>query len=60
MCRHGEEYEELLPLYDKDEGFQRWTMWRSQNGIVVQPTMERTLLFDFIADALEALIPSVD
>jgi hypothetical protein len=58
VCAEGDEYEELLGLYDKDRAFRRWMIWRSCDGIVVQPAMGRTMLFDFMADALEILIPA--
>ena len=60
VCAEGDEYEEVLGLYDKSRAFRRWMIWRSCDGIVVQPTMGRTMLFDFMADALEILIPARD
>jgi hypothetical protein len=60
VCADGDEYEELLGLYDKDRAFRRWMIWRSGDGIVVQPTMGRTMLFDCMADALDILIPARD
>jgi hypothetical protein len=56
----GDEYEEFLGLYDKDRAFQRWMIWRSCEGIVVQPAMGRPMLFDFMGDALDLLIPAGD
>jgi hypothetical protein len=55
-----DEYEEVLGLYDSSCAFRRWMIWRSCDGIVVQPTMGRTMLFDTMADALEILIPPSD
>ncbi len=60
VCADGEEYEELLGIYDKDRAFRRWMIWRSCEGIMVQPAMGRRMSFDFMADALELMIPSVD
>lgn len=60
VCADGDEYEELLGLYEKDRAFRRWMIWRSCEGIVVQPAMSRPMLFDFMNDALEMLIPSGD
>lgn len=60
VCAEGDEYEELLGLYDKDRAFRRWMIWRSTEGIVVQPAMGRAMSFDFMEDALEILIPSHD
>lgn len=60
VCAEGDEYEELLGLYDKTRSFRRWLIWRSFEGIVVQPAMGRPMLFDFMADALEFLIPARD
>jgi hypothetical protein len=53
----GDEYEELLGLYEKDRAFRRWMIWRSCEGIVVQPAMGRPMRFDFMGDALDMLIP---
>jgi hypothetical protein len=55
-----EEYEELLALYDRNCAFRRWMLWRSCDGIAVQPAMGRMMLFDSMADALEILIPLRD
>lgn len=57
VCADGDEYEELLGLYDKDRAFRRWMIWRSCEGIVVQPAMGRPMVFDFMGDALDMLIP---
>jgi hypothetical protein len=58
VCADGDEYEELIGLYDKTRTFRRWMIWRSCEGIIVQPGMGRTMLFDVMADALETLIPA--
>jgi hypothetical protein len=58
VCADGDEYEELLGLYDRTRAFRRWMIWRSSDGIVVQPAMGHKMLFDRMADALETLIPS--
>jgi hypothetical protein len=60
VCADGDEYEELLGLYDRDRAFRRWMIWRSCDGIVVQPAMGHMMLFDFMADALDILIPAKD
>lgn len=60
VCAENEEYEELLALYDQSCAFRRWMLWRSCDGIVVQPANGRTMLFDAMADVLEILIPSRD
>jgi hypothetical protein len=60
LCVDGDEYEELLGLYDANRAFGRWMIWRSCDGIVVQPAMKRTMLFDTMADVLENLIPVRD
>ena len=60
VCAGGEEYEELLGLYDEDRTFRRWMIWRTRDGITVQPATGRTMLFDFMEDALEVLIPAGD
>ena len=56
----GDEYEELLSLsYGKSE-HRRWMIWRSRDGIIVQPMMGRKMVFPAMADALEVLIPVRD
>jgi hypothetical protein len=60
VCAEDDVYEELLALYEKDRAFRRWMIWRSCDGIVVQPAMGRTMLFDLMEDALEVLIPPRD
>jgi hypothetical protein len=60
VCADGDEYEEFLGLYDRARAFRRWMIWRSSDGIVVQPAMGRAMLFDCMADALEILIPAQD
>jgi hypothetical protein len=60
VCTEDEEYEELLALYERGCAFRRWMLWRSNDGIVVQPAMGRTMLFDSVVDALERLIPARD
>lgn len=58
LCVEGDEYEELLGLYDANRAFRRWMIWRSCDGIVVQPAMGRMTLFECMADALETLMPA--
>jgi hypothetical protein len=60
VCADGDEYEELLGIYDKQRAFRRWMIWRSCDGIIVQPAMGRPMMFDFMEDALEVLIPTAD
>jgi hypothetical protein len=60
VCADGEEYEELVGIYDKARAFRRWMIWRSGDGIIVQPAMGRPMLFDFMGDALDLLIPAGD
>lgn len=60
VCAEGEEYEELVGIYDQDRAFRRWMIWRSCDGIMVQPAMGRRMSFDFMADALELMIPAGD
>lgn len=57
-CTDGEEYEEVLAFYPPNSAFRRWMMWRSAEGIVVQPMMGRTQRYETLADALEQVIPS--
>jgi hypothetical protein len=60
VCAEHKEYEELLALYDQNCAFRRWMLWRSCDGIIVQPANGRTMLCENMADVLEILIPSRD
>jgi hypothetical protein len=55
-----EEYEEIVNILDAGADYRRWMLWRSADGIVVQPRLGRPMLFDAVADALELLIPAAD
>jgi hypothetical protein len=35
-------------------------LWRSADGIVVQPATGQTMLFDCMADVVDSLIPARD
>ncbi len=59
-CTGNEEYEEVLAFYRSDSRFRRWSMWRTHEDIVVQPTKGRTMHFTSVAGALESLIPVSD
>jgi len=56
----GDEYEEMVSLFARATGFRRWMVWRSCDGIVVQPMVGRAALFDSFAEALDMLIPARD
>jgi hypothetical protein len=56
----NEEYEEVLAFYPSNSRFRRWSMWRTHEHIVVQPTQGRTMHFTSVAGALESLIPVTD
>ncbi len=55
-----DEFEELVRLSYGASAHPRWTIWRSADGIIVQPTMGRTMMFDRMSVALEVLIPARD
>ncbi|HET6609237.1 MAG TPA: hypothetical protein VFG62_21365 [Rhodopila sp.] len=56
----SDEYEEIVNLSETGTPHHRWMIWRSADGIVVQPRMGRPMLFDMMADALDLLIPTAD
>jgi hypothetical protein len=58
VCADDDEYEELVGIYDRSCAFRRWMIWRSCDGIMVQPTMGHTMLFDSMSDALDLLVPA--
>lgn len=55
-----EEYEEIVNICDISGSYRRWMIWRSADGIVVQPRLGRAMLFDVVSDALDQLIPAAD
>ena len=55
-----EEYEEIVNLSEAGSPHHRWMIWRSADGIVVQPRLGRPMLFDMMADALDLLIPAAE
>ncbi len=57
-CTDGDEYEEVLAFYPPTSAFRRWMIWRSVDGIVVQPMMGRMQCHASFADALEQMIPA--
>ena len=58
VCAKGEEYEEMVAIFDTSGEDRRWTFWRSAEGIVVQPMMGQSMLFDAMSDALNILLPA--
>ncbi len=59
-CIEGDEYEEMVALFTLASGFRRWMIWRSCDGIIVQPMVGRPMLFDKLTEALDLLIPARD
>jgi hypothetical protein len=57
-CVVGNEYEEIVVIYAKENGFRRWHLWRSSDEVVVQPLIGRSSRFFNVADAIEAISPS--
>jgi hypothetical protein len=56
-CVEGEEYEEVVAFYAKDNAMRRWILWRAgPNEIVVQPLIGRGCRYDTVAEALESLV----
>jgi hypothetical protein len=55
QCVDGREYEEIVAVYSKDGGRRRWSLWRSSDGVVVQPIIGRSVRFSTVTDAAEAL-----
>ena len=41
----GEEYEEVVAFYTKDNRLRRWILWRRHSEIVVQPLIGRSCRF---------------
>jgi len=57
-CVEGEEYEEVVAFYAKNNAIRRWILWRGTSEIVVQPLIGRSCRFETVAEALESLIPA--
>jgi hypothetical protein len=57
-CVADREYEEIVVIYAKDNGFRRWHLWRSAGEVVVKPLIGRSSRFISVADAIEAISPT--
>ncbi len=55
-----DEYEEIVTLRDAGDRTRHWMIWRSAEGIVVQPRAGRPMVFAMMASALDLLIPAAD
>jgi len=55
-CVDGREYEEIVVIYSKSSRLRRWNLWRSWEGVVVQPFIGRSMRFASVTDAIEALL----
>jgi hypothetical protein len=51
----GREHEEIVAIYSKDSGRRRWSLWRSSDGVVVQPIIGRSVHFSTVTDAAQTL-----
>jgi hypothetical protein len=51
----GREHEEIVAIYSKDSGRRRWSLWRSSDGVVVQPIIGRSVRFSTVTDAAQTL-----
>jgi hypothetical protein len=51
----GREHEEIVAIYSKDSGRRRWSLWRSSDGVVVQPIIGRSARFSTVTDAAQNL-----
>ena len=59
QCVDDHEYEEIVVIYVKSNRLRRWNLWRSWDGVVVQPIIGRSMRFHSVAAAIEAM-SSVD
>lgn len=50
----GEEYEEVIALYDSDQSWRRLTLWRMAGSVMLQPASGPARRFPDINDALHA------
>jgi hypothetical protein len=53
-CMDGAERDEVIVLSEQRSSL-HWMLWRSADGIVVQPMLGRERQFDTISDALESV-----
>ena len=51
----GREYEEIVAIYSKDSGRRRCSLWRSRDGVVVQPIIGRRVCCSTVTDTAETL-----
>jgi hypothetical protein len=55
QCVDDHEYEEIIVIYPKSGRLRRWNLWRSRDGVVVQPFIGRSMGFGSVTEAAEAL-----
>ena len=55
-CVDGHEYEEIVVIYAKPSGLRRWNLWRSWDGVVVQPIIGRSMRFGSVTAAIKAML----
>jgi hypothetical protein len=57
-CVDGSEYEEVIALYPPGRSLRQWTLWRSRDGVMVEPTHGRAFKAECISDLVQVLIPA--
>jgi hypothetical protein len=55
-CVDGSEYEEVVALYPPGVSLRQWTLWRSRDGVVVEPRHGRTFKADCISELVQTLM----
>jgi hypothetical protein len=51
----GGDYEEMVAIFDRDSHLRRWLLWRTLDGIIVQPLIGRNIRCFDAAEAIEIL-----
>jgi hypothetical protein len=57
-CVDGAEYEEVVALYPPGMSLRRWTLWRSRDGVMVEPRHGRAFKAACVSDLVQALMPA--
>ncbi len=57
-CVDGAEYEEVVALYPPGLSLRQWTLWRSRDGVVVEPRHGRAFKGACISELVQALMPA--
>lgn len=57
-CAGGEEFEEVVTFRGHRGPLRLWIMWRTRQGLIVQPLIGKPMLFASTTEAMDVLSPT--